>query len=65
MPSGTKAASSVAVKPPLSRTPPWSKLDNVAQKDPYVDHRNAHNYNGATDRVVEPLTRLLQNLSPN
>ena len=39
-----------------------SKLDNIAQKGPYKDHRNAHNYDGATDRVGEPLTRLFMDL---
>ena len=41
---------------------PLSQPDNVAHKGPYVDHRNAHNYDGATDKVVEPLTRLSTDL---
>ena len=33
------------------------KPDNIAQKGPY-----GHNYDGATDRVMEPLTRLFTDL---
>ena len=62
MPSGTKVASSVIVKPNMSRTAPLSHLDKIAQKGPYADHRNAHNYDGTTDKVMEPLTRLFTDL---
>ena len=41
---------------------PLSQLDNVAPKGPYADHRNAHNYDGTTDKVMEPLTRLFTDL---
>ena len=41
---------------------PLSKLDDITQKGPCADCRNAHNYDGTTDRVVEPLTRLFTNL---
>ena len=37
---------------------PLSQLDNAAHKVPYVDHRNAYNHDGTTDKVVEPLARL-------
>ena len=41
---------------------PLSRLDNTAHKGPYVDHRNAYNYDGTTDKVMEPLTRLFTDL---
>ena len=41
---------------------PLSQPDNVAHKSPYTDHRNAYNYDGTTDKVVEPLTRLFTDL---
>ena len=41
---------------------PLSQPDNVAQKGPYADGRNAHNYDCTTDKVVEPLTRLFTDL---
>ena len=34
-----------------------SQPDNAAHKGPYMDQRNAYNYDGTTDKVVEPLTR--------
>ena len=39
-----------------------SQSDNAAHKGPYTDCRNAHNYDGATDKVMEPLTRLFTDL---
>ena len=39
-----------------------SQPDNVAHKGPYADHRNAYNYDGTTDKVVEPLTMLFTDL---
>ena len=41
---------------------PFSQPGNVAHKGPYMDCRNAYSYDGATEKVVEPLTRLFTGL---
>ena len=62
MPSGIKVVSSVAVKTILSKPVPLSQPDNKAQKGHYMDHRNANHTDSTTDKVLEPLTRLLTDL---
>ena len=41
---------------------PLSEEDNAAYKGPYADHRNTYKYDGTTDKVMEPLTRLFTDL---
>ena len=41
---------------------PLSQPDNTAHRGPYMDNRNAYNYDGITDKVVEPSTRLFTDL---
>ena len=41
---------------------PLSQHDNVAHKSPYTEPRNACNYDGTTDKVMEPLTRLFTDI---
>ena len=39
-----------------------SQPDKITQKGPYADCRNAHDYDGTTDMVMEPFTRLFTDL---